>query len=125
MRRRWLVHDEDALAAGHKEACSCMVQRAGLLQGLDAVKKFMKSNGRKRRNKSLWKYLARLDREKDGVKDIDAAPNLPSNKWSNKRNRWRHRGTTCSRGRLFWSSDPSPCSGIPCTRATACCIFPA
>ncbi len=58
---------------------------------MDAVKKFMKSNGRKRRNKSLWKYLARLDREKDGVKDIDAAPNLPSNKWSNKRNRWRHR----------------------------------
>ena len=36
-----------------------LVQRAGLLQGLDAVKKFMKSNGKKRADKSLWKYLAR------------------------------------------------------------------
>ena len=88
---RWLVHDEDALVARRKEACSCMVQRAGLLQGLDAVKKFMISNGRKRRNKSLWKYLARLDREKGGIPNIDTTPNLPSNKWSNKRNRWSHR----------------------------------
>ena len=67
-----------------------LVQRAGLLQGLDAVKKFMKSNGKKRADKSLWKYLARRYKEKDGVENIDAAENLPSNKWSNKRNRWRH-----------------------------------
>ncbi len=67
-----------------------LVQRAGLLQGLDAVKKFMKSNGKKRADKSLWKYLARRYREKDGVENIDAAENLPSNKWSNKRNRWHH-----------------------------------
>ncbi len=73
------------------------VQRVGLKQGLDAVEKFMDSNGRKRRNKSLWKYLARRDREKDGVKDIDTAPNLPSNKWSNKRNRWRHRDSLFSK----------------------------
>ena len=73
------------------------VQRAGLLQGLDAVKKFMISNGKKRSNKSLWKYLARLYREKDGVKDIDTAPNLPSNKWSNKRNKWSHRSDLFSR----------------------------
>ena len=41
----WLAHDKEALAAGRKEACSCMVQRAGLRQGLDAVDKFMASNG--------------------------------------------------------------------------------
>ena len=66
-------------------------QRAGLLLGLDAVKKFMTSNGRKRSNKSLWKYLARRDREKEGIPDIDTTPNLPSNKWSAKRNKWTHR----------------------------------
>ena len=90
--RAWLAHDEDALATGRKEACNCMVQRAGLLLGLDAVNKFMISNGKKRANKSLWKHLARRDREKDGVKDIDTAPNLPSNKWSNKKNEWSHKG---------------------------------
>ena len=69
-----------------------LAQRAGLLLGLDAVKKFMDSNGKKRSNKSLWKYLARRDREKNGIKDIDidTAPNLPSNKWSAKRNKWSH-----------------------------------
>ena len=92
----WLVHDKEALAAGRKEACSCMVQRAGLLLGLDAVQKFVISNGKKRRNKSLWKYLARRDREKEGVKDIDTAVNLPSNKWSNKRNKWTHRDSLFS-----------------------------
>ena len=95
--RAWLVHDEDAPAAGLREACDSRVQRAGLQQGLDAVKKFMKSNGKKRRNKSLWKYLARKYREKEGVKDIDTAPNLPSNKWSNKRNKWRFRDTLFSK----------------------------
>ena len=74
-----------------------LVQRAGLLQGLDAVKKFMASNGKKRANKSLWKHLSRLYREKEGVKDIDIAPNLPLNKWSNKRNKWTHRDTLFSR----------------------------
>ena len=49
----WLVHDKEALAAGRKEACNSRVQRAGLRHGLDAVDKFMKSNGRKRANKSL------------------------------------------------------------------------
>ncbi len=93
----WLVHDEDARAAGRKEACSCMVQRAGLRQGLDAVEKFMISNGKKRSNKSLWKHLARREREKEGIKDIDTALNLPSNKWSNKRNRWRHRDSLFKR----------------------------
>ena len=68
-----------------------LVQRAGLRQGLDAVEKFMISNGKKRNDKSLWKYLARRDREKEGVKDIDTAVNLPSNKWSIKRNKWTHR----------------------------------
>ena len=86
----WLVHDEDARAAGLPEACNSRVQRAGLRQGLDAVDKFMKSNARKRRNKSVWKYLARRDREKDSVNDIDTAPNLPSSKWSRKRNKWSH-----------------------------------
>ena len=86
----WLVHDKKARAAGRKEACSCMVQRTGLRQGLDAVDKFMASNGKKRSDKSLWKYLARLVREKEGVEDIDTTPNLPSNKWSNKRNKWSH-----------------------------------
>ena len=76
----WLVHDKEVLAAGHREACDTRVQRTGLRQGLDAVEKFMISNGRKRSNKSLWKYLARLYREREGVKDIDTAPNLPSNK---------------------------------------------
>ena len=95
--KKWLAHDEDARAAGHKEACSCMVQRAGLLQGLDAVQKFMKSNGRKRANKSLWKYLARRYREREGVNDIDTTSNLPSNKWSNKRNKWRHTNTLFKR----------------------------
>ena len=95
--KAWLVHDREALAAGRKEACSCMVQRAGLLLGLDAVDKFMASNGKKRRNKSLWKYLARLYREKDGIKDIDTTPNLPSNKWSAKRNKWTHRKSLFSR----------------------------
>ena len=95
--REWLVHDKEALAAGRKEACSCMVQRAGLLLGLDAVEKFMDSNGKKRSNKSLWKRLARLYREREGVKDIDTAPNLPSNRWSNKRNKWTRRGSLFSR----------------------------
>ena len=67
------------------------VQRTGFRQGLDAVQKFMISNGKKRRNKSLWKYLATRVRERDGVNDIDIAPNLPSNKWSRKRNEWSHR----------------------------------
>ena len=92
----WLVHDKKARAAGRKEACNSRVQRTGLRQGLDAVDKFMISNGKKRRNKSLWKYLARRDREKDGVKDIDTAVNLPSNKWSNKRNKWTHRDSLFS-----------------------------
>ena len=95
--KAWLVHDEDALAAGLPEACSCMVQRAGLRQGLDAARKFTDSNGRKRANKSLWKHLARCGREKEGVKDIDTAVNLPPNRWSNRRNRWRHRDSLFSR----------------------------
>ena len=74
-----------------------LAQRAGLLLGLDAVQKFVISNGKKRRNKSLWKYLARLDREKEGIPDIDTAVNLPSNKWSNKRNKWRHRDSLFKR----------------------------
>ena len=74
-----------------------MVQRAGLRQGLDAVEKFMASNGKKRSNKSLWKHLARREREKEGIKDIDTALNLPSNKWSNKRNEWTHRKSLFSR----------------------------
>ena len=88
----WLVHDKKARAAGRKEACNSRVQRAGLMLGLDAVKKFMASNGKKRSNKSLWKYLARLYREREGIEDvdIDAALNMPSNKWSNKKNKWRH-----------------------------------
>ena len=65
-------------------------QRAGLLLGLDAVKKFMASNGKKRSNKSLWKRLARRDREKEGIPDIDTTHNLPSNRWSIKRNKWSH-----------------------------------
>ncbi len=97
----WLAHDEEALAAGHKEACNSRVQRTGLRQGLDAVEKFMISNGKKRRNKSLWKYLARLDRGKEGVKDIDTAPNLPSNKWSRKKNEWSHRDDLfCRKGEM-------------------------
>ena len=72
-------------------------QRAGLCLGLNAVKKFMVSNGKKRANKSLWKYLARRDREKEGILDIDTAVNLPSNKWSNKKNKWRLRNSLFSR----------------------------
>ena len=68
------------------------VQRVGLRQGLDAVKKFIESNGKKRRNNALWKHLARRYREKEGVEDVDTAANLPSNKWSNKKNKWSHRG---------------------------------
>ncbi len=88
--KAWLVHDDDALAAGLREACDSRVQRAGLRQGLDAVQKFMKSNGTKRANKALWKKLARYDREKEGIQDADTVANLPSNKWSNKKNRWSH-----------------------------------
>ncbi len=99
-----------------------LAQRAGLLLGLDAVQKFVISNGKKRSNKSLWKRLARRDREKEGIPDIDTAVNLPSNKWSNKKKTNGPTGTPCSRGK--GSSGPSPCSGIPCTRATACCTFP-
>ena len=92
-------------------------QRAGLLQGLDAVKKFMVSNGRKRRNKSVWKYLATRDREmearkaaklaRNGGGGVDGAPDeasganagasLPSNKWSRKKNMWRHRDSLFSK----------------------------
>ena len=113
----WLVHDEDALAAGRKEACDTRVQRAGLLQGLDAVKKFMISNGKKRRNKSVWKHLATRDRERearkaakparsgggggdgapDGANGADAGASLPSNKWSRKKNEWSHRKSLFSR----------------------------
>ena len=89
--KAWLVHDKKARAAGRKEACNNRVQRAGLLLGLDAVEKFMTSNGKKRNDKSLWKYLAKREREKEGIEDIDTAPNLPSNKWSAKRNKWTHR----------------------------------
>ena len=74
-----------------------LVQRAGLHQGLDAVEKFMASNGKKRNDKSLWKYLAKLDREKEGIPDIDTTPNLSSNKWSNKRNKWTRRDSLFSR----------------------------
>ena len=86
----WLVSDDDARTAGLREACDSRVQRAGLRQGLDAVQKFMKSNGTKRANKALWKKLARYDREKEGIQDVDTAANLPSNKWSNKKNKWSH-----------------------------------
>ena len=94
--KAWLVHDKKARAAGRREACDTRVQRTGLRQGLDAVEKFMSSNGKKRSNKSLWKHLARRERERDGVEDIDAAPNLPSNKWSAKRNKWTHRDSLFS-----------------------------
>ena len=62
------------------------------LNDVNTYKKFMDSNGKKRRNKSLWKYLARRHREREGINDIDinTAPNLPSNRWSNKRNKWTH-----------------------------------
>ena len=116
--KKWLAHDEEARAAGLKEACDSRIQRAGLLQGLDAVQKFMVSNGKKRRNKSLWKYLATRDREREARKaaklarsgsgGVDGAAqdeangcnnsaNLPSNKWSNKRNKWRHRDSLFKR----------------------------
>ena len=72
-------------------------QRAGLLLGLDAVEKFMTSNGKKRSDKSLWKHLARLVKEKEGIPDIDTTPNLPSNRWSIKRNKWTHRKSLFSR----------------------------
>ncbi len=74
-----------------------LAQRAGLLLGLDAVQKFVISNGKKRSNKSLWKRLARRDREKEGIPDIDTAVNLPSNKWSNKKNEWTHRDSLFKR----------------------------
>ena len=93
----WLVHDKKARAAGRKEACDTRVQRTGLRLGLDAVDKFMISNGKKRRNKSLWKYLARRDREKEEIPDIDTAVNLPSNKWSSKRNKWTRRDSLFKR----------------------------
>ena len=89
-------------------------QRAGLCQGLDAVDKFMKSNGKKRANKSLWKYLATRDREREARKaaklarnggggapdeanGADAGESLPSNKWSRKKNEWSHRDSLFSR----------------------------
>ncbi len=90
--KAWLVHDDYARTAGIREACDSRVQRVGLRQGLDAVKKFIESNGKKRRNNALWKHLARRYREKEGVEDVDTAANLPSNKWSNKKNKWGHRG---------------------------------
>ncbi len=90
--KAWLVHDDYARTAGIREACDSRVQRVGLRQGLDAVKKFIESNGKKRRNNALWKHLARRYREKEGVEDVDTAANLPSNKWSNKKNKWSHRG---------------------------------
>ena len=116
--KAWLVHDEDARAAGLPEACNSRIQRAGLRQGLDAVEKFMKSNGTKSRNKILWKKLARHEREreakkaarlvrnggdvaaggtKDGGSGAGSGANLPSNKWSNKRNRWSHTNGLFSR----------------------------
>ena len=88
--KAWLVHDEDARAAGLPEACNSRVQRAGLRQGLDAVQKFMDSNAKKRSDRIMWKNLARRDRESEVIPDIDTAVNLPPNKWSNKRNRWSH-----------------------------------
>ncbi len=66
------------------------MQRAGLVHGREAALKFMDSNGTKRANKALWKKWARNGREKEGLQDIDTAASLPSNKWSNKRNRWSH-----------------------------------
>ena len=88
--KAWLVHDEDARAAGLPKACNSRVQRAGLRQGLDAVQKFMDSNAKKRSDKIMWKNLAKRDRESEVIPDIDTAVNLPPNKWSNKRNRWSH-----------------------------------
>ena len=93
------------------------VQRTGFRQGLDAVNKFMASNGKKRRNKFVWKLLATRDREMEarkaaklacnggggdgGVQDvangIDAGASLSSNKWSRKRNEWSHRDSLFSR----------------------------
>ena len=67
------------------------------LNDVNTYKKFMKSNGKKRANKSLWKYLARRHREMEGIPDIDTAVNLPSNKWSNKRNKWTRRNDLFSR----------------------------
>ena len=116
--KAWLIHDEDARAAGLPEACDSRVQRAGLRQGLDAVQKFMESNGTKRRNKIMWKKLARHEREreakkaarlvrnggdvaasgtKDGGSGASSGANLPSNKWSNKRNKWSHTNDLFSR----------------------------
>ena len=116
--KAWLVHDDDARAAGLPEACNSRVQRAGLMQGLDAVQKFMKSNGTKRRNKTMWKKLARHEREreakkaarlvrnvgdaaasgaKDGGSGASSGANLPSNKWSNKRNKWSRTNDLFSR----------------------------
>ena len=84
----WLARDDGAQAAGLRQACGSRVQRAGLRQGLDAVQKFMKSNGKKRSNKIMWKNLAKRNREMEGIPDIGTASNLPSNKWSSKRNKW-------------------------------------
>ena len=105
----WLVCDDDAQAAGLRQACDSRVQRAGLRQGLDAVQKFMDSNAKKRSNKTMWKKWARHDREREakkaaklvrndgdgasnGANDGDTGANLQSNRWSNKRNRWSHKG---------------------------------
>ena len=95
--KAWLVHDDDARAAGLPEACDSRVQRAGLSQGLDAVQKFMKSNGTKCANKIMWKNMVKRDREKEGIQDVDTAANLPSNKWSNKKNKWRHKNNLFKR----------------------------
>ena len=132
--KKWLVHDKDALAAGRKEACNNRVQRTGLRQGLDAVEKFMISNGRKRRNKSVWKYLAKLYREREARKaakmsrnsgggdggaqneasGADAGASLPSNKWGRKNNKWRRRDTLFKRK---GKCGPCRCSRSPYTRA--------
>ena len=104
-------------------------QRSGLLLGRDAVEKFMVSNGKKRRNKSLWKYLATRYREREERKAAKLArngaineasggnnrANLPSNKWSNKKNKW------CLKDSLFKrKGEQRSCrsSRIPCQRAT-------
>ena len=93
------------------------VQRTGFRQGLDAVNKFMASNGKKRRNKFVWKLLATRDREmearraaklarnsgggvggaKNEASGSGAGSSLPSNKWSKKRNEWSHRDSLFSR----------------------------
>ena len=118
----WLVRDDDAQAVGLRQACDSRVQRTGLRQVLDAVKRFMESNATKRYNKIMWKNLARHDREKEGIPDIGTAANLPPNKWSNKRNRWSHKGDLLRRK----DGRQALCVfRVPCPRAAACCIFPA